>query len=83
MQRVLLFCLPKAWHPSIIADSQAWKVICPCGGMRSIWEIGGIRWKAAGNPRKLMRCPKCGHLTWHRTEKRAPVTPPAASTGSV
>lgn len=60
------------------AHSRAWLVQCPdCGSERSIWEMGGIRYKAAGNPRMLMRCPKCGKRGWHRVVKAAdfPVTP--------
>lgn len=46
-------------------DSMAWKIKCPCGYERSVWETGGIRWKAKGNPKRLMKCPKCGKATWH------------------
>lgn len=59
------------------AHSRAWLVQCPdCGHERSIWEMGGIRYKAAGNPRMLMRCPKCGKRGWHRVVRAAdfPVT---------
>jgi hypothetical protein len=48
------------------AESRQWLAECPCGSSRSIWELGGIRWKAAGQPRKLLRCPKCGELHWHK-----------------
>lgn len=59
------------------AHSRAWLVQCPdCGFERSIWEMGGIRYKAAGSPRMLMRCPKCGKSGWHKVHKAAdfPVT---------
>jgi hypothetical protein len=79
IQRFFLACCPKAWRPKMIADSQSWHVVCPCGQARSIWDIGGIRCCAAGNPRKLMRCPKCGRATWHIVEKRKPVAAPVAS----
>ena len=55
---------------AIEADSRAWIATCPnCGFGRSIWELGGIRYKASGTPRRLMRCPRCGQSGWHRIEK--------------
>ena len=53
------------------ADSRMWMVQCPkCGYEKSIWELGGIRYKAAGNPRRLMRCPNCGEISWHKIYRR-------------
>ena len=65
--RTILATVPAAWRESMERDSRAWKLTCPCGHTRSIWDLGGIRWKAAGEPRKLLRCPACGKRTWHRT----------------
>jgi len=46
-------------------ESRSWMLQCPeCKFERSIWELGGIRWKAAGNPHKYRRCPNCGTKTW-------------------
>ena len=54
------------------AHSRAWLVECPnCGHERSIWDLGGIRYKAVGNPRMRMRCPKCGQAGWHKVHKAA------------
>lgn len=51
----------------IEAESRAWMMQCPrCKAERSIWEAGGIRYKAAGNPRKMLRCASCSQTTWHR-----------------
>lgn len=49
-------------------ESREWKMVCPCGRAISVWDAGGIRWKAAGNPVRLARCPRCG-LTWHRLHR--------------
>ena len=38
---------------------------CPCGHARSAWDLGGIRWGAASNPHRLLKCPSCGEWTWH------------------
>jgi len=54
------------------AHSRAWRVTCPnCGHERSIWEMGGIRYKAAGEPRIRARCPRCGQSGWHQVSKAA------------
>ena len=59
------------------AHSRAWMVRClKCGHERSVWELGGIRYKAVGEQRNLMRCPVCGARSWHKMMKAAdfPVT---------
>jgi hypothetical protein len=70
-QRLLCSILPASRAQAIEAESRAWRMHCPCGHSVSVWEAGGIRYKAAGNPRKLRRCPECGTRTWHRLEKEA------------
>lgn len=67
LRDLILAVVPAGVAASMERDSRAWKLTCPCGHTRSIWELGGIRWKAAGEPRKLLRCPACGHFRWHRT----------------
>ena len=52
------------------AHSRAWLVACPhCRHVRSIWDLGGVRYKAAGKPRTYLRCPPCGNGGWHRVYK--------------
>jgi len=54
------------------AHSRAWLVECPnCGHTRSIWDLGGIRYKATGNSRVFGRCPQCGKRSWHKLGKAA------------
>jgi hypothetical protein len=38
--------------------------------------LGGIRWKAAGQPRTFscMKCPHCGKRSWHKLSGDAQVT---------
>ena len=65
IQKLLLAVLPGSWAKSMEAESREWVFTCPCGHTRSVWDLGGVRWKAAGNPRQLMKCPSCGKITWH------------------
>jgi transposase-like protein len=54
------------------AESRAWMLQCPhCKHERSFWEMGGIRWKAAGNPRMYRRCPNCGRPSWMLVYQKA------------
>jgi len=70
-QKFLLAILPKSWAQGMEAESRAWMLKCPCGHAKSIWDWGGIRWKAAGNPKKYLRCTQCGEMTWHTCMKEA------------
>jgi hypothetical protein len=54
------------------AESRSWMVQCPnCGFERSVWEMGGVRYKAAGTSRWLRRCPNCGKVGWHKVYRSA------------
>jgi hypothetical protein len=61
------------------AESRSWMVQCPhCGYERSVWDLGGVRYKAAGTSRWLRRCPNCGKMGWHKVYRLAtPVPAPA------
>lgn len=76
IQKLITRLVPRAWTAGMEAESRQWIVRCDtCGHERSIWEMGGIRWKAVGNPRRWMRCPNCGKVGWH-TAQRSSYTPP-------
>jgi len=52
-------------------DSSQWGFTCStCNERTSIWEIGGIRYKAKGNPRTRIRCPKCETISIQRINKQ-------------
>ena len=76
IQRFFTSLLPKKWAADMEAESRTWVVRCPsCGFERSIWDLGGIRWKAAGNPRRYLSCPQCGKAGWHTVERRKDTGP--------
>lgn len=70
IQRFFLRILPRRWGESMEAESRSWILQCPCGREISCWETGGIRWKAAGQTRRLLYCPECDKNTWHKTYRR-------------
>jgi hypothetical protein len=62
--------LPRRWAEAIEAESRAWMMVCPCGHEVSVWDAGGVRYKASGNPRRRALCPRCGERTWHTVVKK-------------
>ena len=52
-------------------ESLLWGFTCKnCSTWSSIWEIGGIRYKAKGNPRMRIKCPECGVKAMQKITKK-------------
>lgn len=70
--RKLIFALvSKKTAQAMETESRRWTFICKnCGKETSIWEIGGIRYKAVGNQKTYMKCPACGVRAWQQWFKR-------------
>jgi hypothetical protein len=76
-QKLLQTIVPQHWAEEMETESRSWMLHCnTCGLERSVWETGGVRWKAAGRPSRLMRCPQCARATWHTLHRR-PAEPQA------
>jgi len=71
IQQFFTRILPRSWAEDMRAESLNWMIQCTCGFERSVWETGGIRWKAKGSPRRLMSCPQCGQQTWHKVYRKS------------
>jgi hypothetical protein len=69
LQRFFKWIMPRKWFEAAKADSKLWMVKCPCGAGRSIWDIGGLRWKGGGKPKTWMRCEACDERRWMTVEK--------------
>jgi len=71
LQRFLLLLLPKRLRAAAEQESKDWKAVCAaCGHARSVWDLGGVRWKGKGRPTTRVRCPACQVRGLHRIEKR-------------
>jgi predicted RNA-binding Zn-ribbon protein involved in translation (DUF1610 family) len=71
LQKFIVAILPTKWAASMEAESRSWIARCSsCGFERSLWDLGGIRWKAGGTERRYLSCPKCGRAHWHTIYKR-------------
>jgi len=70
-QKLFKALLSKEAFASMESESRQWMVQCQnCKYERSVWEMGGIRWKAAGNQRALRICQNCDQKGWHRIYKK-------------
>jgi hypothetical protein len=77
IQQLITKVAPQSWAASMEAESRAWMVRCrSCGFERSIWDLGGIRWKAKGRKWTWGRCPHCRKRGWHVISRRDPAEPP-------
>lgn len=56
-QRWITKLVPTGVAKSMEAESRDWVMDCDCGSTTSIWEMGGIRYKA--NAEGLRRTGKC------------------------
>ena len=64
---LILKLMPRTWAAAAEAESKEWKLVCrTCSTERSVWEVGGMRWKAKSVGRVVgMRCPTCETLRAH------------------
>lgn len=71
IQKLFKALLPAKSAASMEADSRSWMMRCPeCGYEKSIWDMGGIKWKAKGESRNFQRCIQCGKRSWHKLYRK-------------
>lgn len=71
-QQFILKVFPARWAKSIEAESRSWMVRClNCESARSVWDMGGLRWKARGKPKNYILCGGCNQLGWHTISREA------------
>ena len=72
VQKLFVKILPKRWAEDMEAHSRSWMIRCrTCGSERSVWDIGGIRWRAVGSSATLMRCQNCGQVRLHTIYRKS------------
>ena len=71
--RFLRFVLPVWAFVAVRAGTKQWLLECPCGHKSDVWDSGGVRYKATGEPLQLGRCPACGRTTMHKVRKKTEV----------
>lgn len=81
-QKLLVTVLPGSWAEGLRAESESWRIRClGCGASKSVWEAGGVRWKAKScGKRTIVRCSRCGGMRVAAVE-RVEQEPPAQRAG--
>lgn len=63
MPRALILRLLPTMAARLEEESRQWMVQCPgCKREISVWDAGGIRYKARGAARRLGECSTCGKM---------------------
>lgn len=62
VQKLQKSIMPREMAEAMEAESRLWMMRCPDGHETSVWDAGGIRYRAAGKPVRLYRCGACGEL---------------------
>jgi len=63
-QKFVKWFSSKAKFEKIIEESKQWIFKCECGKTTSIWDMGGVRSGAKGNPKIRLKCPHCQKVSW-------------------
>lgn len=70
-QKFIKMFVSEAAFAAMETESRTWKVKCEnCNHERSIWDMGGIRYKAAGNKKLFRHCHNCGQRSWQTVYKK-------------
>lgn len=65
LRSFIMWFMPAGVKAFAEADSRKWIATCPhCGHQASIWDYGGIRYKAAGKPTTRLKCLGCQKFGW-------------------
>ena len=70
LRSLVLRALPQRWRADAERDSRLWRTECTgCGHISNVWELGGLRWRAVGQPLTAMRCAGCGKVRMQRISR--------------
>jgi uncharacterized protein with PIN domain len=79
IQKLLMSVFPRNMAAKMKAESEDWTLECPsCKHEVSIWEIGGIRYKATNKSQLWSRCPGCRKYGWMRLYRKSSVSQAAS-----
>ncbi len=71
IRKMLRLLTSRKTFAKIETESRSWFWRCElCGHEFSVWDMGGIRYKASGNPKRLVRCPSCNTTAMLRLQRR-------------
>lgn len=68
-QKIVKFFSSASLFEKMKEDSKRYRFTCSCGMESSIWDIGGIRYKAVGKPTTGVKCPLCRKFAMRKIYK--------------
>ena len=68
-QKIMQFFSSASLFEKMKEDSKRYRFTCSCGKESSIWDIGGIRSRAAGKPTSGVKGPHCGKFAMRKIYK--------------
>ena len=68
--RFLRAVLSERAFEAVQNGTRQWLFECSCGHKADLWEMGGVRFKAAGEPRQWTACQGCGKITWQKVRRK-------------
>ena len=72
VQKLTMALLPKQLAERVKTESQDWMLQCPsCQREISVWEAGGVRYKATNKVKRLGWCSRCGKKMWLRLYRKS------------
>ncbi|MDH3759351.1 MAG: hypothetical protein OEU50_00125 [Gammaproteobacteria bacterium] len=72
MLRTLIRTLFPAFMERVEAESKTWFMQCrKCGSEISVWDYGGMRYRALGTVYRLGRCRECQKVSMLRVYQRS------------
>jgi hypothetical protein len=72
LRKILRLIMSEERFARMEAESRDWYWTCSsCGHEFSVWDAGGIRYRARGNPTRLVRCPMCETAAMLRLKRRS------------
>lgn len=71
LRKLVFFFVSRETAMKMEAESRRWLAVCPnCQRATSIWDLGGLRYKAAGTKMTRLTCSGCKQSGWHTVEYR-------------
>jgi len=72
LRGILRLLMPAEIYRQMELESRDWYFTCEaCGNEFTVWDSGGIRYKASGNPVRLVRCPACRTRAMMKLRRRS------------
>jgi len=69
-QRFIKWFTSASRFEKMVEESKQWQFTCKaCGKTGSVWEAGGIRYWAKGNPSTMLKCPHCKKVAMQKLRK--------------